>query len=505
MTANFSRRLNEAETVNIWTLPDMSVLSAGRRPPPELPSDIFGSSWPLICDLAEGAGAPVDYVAIGFLTVAASLIGGKRKARPYATANWQEPCILWSAVVGDPSSNKSPAMDAAASPLRQMEADHAISHGSDLLRWETESERAKVERAAWQENVKTAVKDNLGVPSMPEAAIVPDEPVRRRLLVQDATPEAVGSILAGNPSGTLHLRDELAGWLNSFDRYSPGGREFWLEAFRGSHHVIDRKGSKGPISIPFNGVSVLGTIQPEKLSSCLLNGADDGLVARFLWAWPDPVPYRRPRQIADESKLLELYRWLDALPWGVGFDGGKVPVTIPLDDAAATLFERWTRGNQEGLEDAGSLYKGFCGKLTGLVLRLALTSALTEAGATGSPEPKAISARTVAAVCEFVDGYAKPSAVRVFGDAALPVVERHAATLARYIRRHKMQRINAREMKRPPHRLPGLTEAAPLNAAIEFLVEANWLHPIGSRAGENPGRKSADFAVNPAVHGGDHG
>ena len=498
-------RLNNAETVNIWALPDMSVLSAGRRNPPPLPTDIFGSSWPLIADFAEGSGAPVDYVAIGFLTVAASLIGGKRRVRPYSTANWQEPCIIWSAVVGDPSSNKSPALDAVSNPLRLIEADHALSHGSDILRWETECERAKVEKAAWQENVKAAVKDNLGVPSMPETAIIPDEPVRRRLLVQDATPEAVGAILAGNPSGTLHLRDELAGWLNSFDRYSPGGREFWLEAFRGSHHVIDRKGSTGPISIEFNGVSVLGSIQPEKLASCLLNGADDGLVARFLWAWPDPVPYRRPRQIADEGKLREIYRWLDALPWGTGFDGRRVAVTIPLDDAAATLFERWTRGNQEGLEDAGSLYKGFCGKLTGLVLRLALTSALIDAAVSGSPEPKTISARTLAAVCEFVDGYAKPSALRVFGDAALPIVERHAATLARYIRRHKMHRINAREMKRPPHRLPGMTEAGPLNAAIEFLTEANWLHPIGSRAGDNPGRKSADFAVNPAVHGGDHG
>lgn len=30
-------------------------------------------------------------------------------------------------------------------------------------------------------------------------------------LVQDATPEAVGAILAGDPNGTLHIRDELAG------------------------------------------------------------------------------------------------------------------------------------------------------------------------------------------------------------------------------------------------------------------------------------------------------
>jgi putative DNA primase/helicase len=111
----------------------------------------------------------------------------------------------------------------------------------------------------------------------------------------------------------------------------------------------------------------------------------------------------------------------------------------------------------------------------------------------------------VGAVCEFVEQYAKPSALRVFGDAALPLVERHAATLARYIQRHKLTRINASELKRAPHRLPGMTEAAPLNAAIEFLAEADWLKPIGQRHADNPGRKSSDFAVNPAVHGGGHG
>jgi hypothetical protein len=365
MATAFSRRLDEAESVNIWSLPDMSVLSAGRRSPPELPADMFGSLWPLIGDLAEGAGAPVDYVALGFLSVAASLIGGRRRVRPYSTSNWAEPCILWAAAVGDPSSNKSPALDAATGPLRKMEGDHAEAHGSDLLRWETETQRAKAERSAWEDDVKAAVKDKVATPSMPEIAVIPDEPVRRRLLVMDATPEAVGSILAGNPAGTLHLRDELAGWLMSFDRYSPGGREFWLEAFGGRHHVIDRKGNKGPISIPFNGVSVLGGIQPEKLSKCLLDGADDGLVARFLWAWPEPVPYRRPRQIADERRLDEIYRRLDGLPWGVDLTGANAPVTLPLDDAAASLFEQWTQSNREGLEDAGALFKGFVGKAAG--------------------------------------------------------------------------------------------------------------------------------------------
>jgi len=491
--------------VDIWPAPDMSVLAAGRRAAPVMSGEMFEPVWPLLCDLAEGAGSPVDYVALAFIAAAASLIGGKRKAKPFSTSPWQEPCIIWAGLVGDPSSNKSPALDAATDTLRLIERDYALKHDGDRLRWETEGERAKVEREAWQENVKSSVKENRGVPSMPETAVAPDEPQRRRLIVQDATPEAIGTILAGNPSGTLHLRDELAGWLVSFDRYSPGGREFWLEAFRGCHHVIDRKGNKGPISIPFNGVSVVGGIQPEKLAACLLGTADDGLVARFLWTWPEPISYRRPRQIADIHALENLYRRLDALEWGVDGEGRAVHISLPLDAVAADIFEAWMRENQQGLEDSGTLFKGFCGKLGGTVLRLSLIAELVAWAAAGkNPEPRSISPRTVAAAIEFVEEYAKPSALKVFGDAALPPVERNAATLARHLLKNNIQRFNARDLRRKA-RLPGLKDANPFNEAVALLVDADWLRDAGKRDGESRGRRTSDFVVNPAVHGEGNG
>ena len=55
--------------------------------------------------------------------------------------------------------------------------------------------------------------------------------------------------------------------------------------------------------IPFNGVSVLGGIQPAKLAAALLDSPDDGLVARFLWFWPDKVAFRRPVHAADIDGL----------------------------------------------------------------------------------------------------------------------------------------------------------------------------------------------------------
>jgi putative DNA primase/helicase len=463
-----------------------------------MPADLFGGAWQLLSDLAEGAGSPVDYVAIGFLASAASLIGGKRRVRPFSTSNWSEPCIIWTAAVGDPSANKSPALDAATYPFCGMEADHALDHADALRDYEAQCERASHEQAAWKDDVKAAQKEKRSTPPKPDAAVFPDEPVRRRLKVVDATVEALGPILAGNPQGFLHYRDELAGWFSSFDRYTTGGREFWLEAYGGRPFTIDRKGAKAPLHIPFNGVSVLGGIQPEKLSDCL-TGSDDGLAARFLWAWPESMPFRRPRQIADREQLDAIYRCLDGLAWGIGQSGERVPITLALDERAADLFEEWARENDKGIEDAGALYKGFCGKLKGMVLRLALVAEYLNWALRGGAEPTSISAATVGAVVDFVDGYAKPTAVRVFGDAALPVVERNAAVLARYILRHKPRKINARDVRRTAG-LPGLKDAQAVNDAFTQLVEADWLTATPHRAGETVGRQSSDFIVNPTVH-----
>jgi putative DNA primase/helicase len=99
-------------------------------------------------------------------------------------------------------------------------------------------------------------------------------------------------------------RDELAGWIGSFDRYSRGSAErgFWIETYGGRPYVIDRKQQKGePISIPYLPVAVLGGIQPDRLGNLLLEGEDDGLSARLLYSWPDPIPPSPPRGSRDDS------------------------------------------------------------------------------------------------------------------------------------------------------------------------------------------------------------
>ena len=498
--AAFRSRMEAAEPVTSWETPDMSILAGGRTTPPVMPQKLFGPLWSLVSDLAEGSGAPVDYVAVSVLAVAASLVGAKRRVQPFPTSpGWQEPCILWVAAVGDPSSNKSPALDAGTGPLRGMEGEYAEAHKEKLRAYETKLERSNAERRQWQDLVKAATKDNLQTPYLPDDAVAPVAPQRRRLFVQDSTPEALGEILSGNPNGVLCNRDELAGWLMSFERYAPGGREFWLEAYGGRSHVIDRKSVKEPVIIPFNGVTVLGGIQPEKLSDCLLDVADDGLVARFLWAWPNPIPYHRPRNVAEAASLERVYRRLSGLSATDDGEGGISPEVLLLDPGAARVFEVWVGENGAAVQEAASLYKGFCGKLRGTALRLALVCELLAwAAGNDTAEPTTVSAVSMNAALEFIEDYAKPSALRVFGDAAVPVCDRNAATLARQIIKRKAVKINARDV-RQTWSLPKMRAAAEVDQAIEALIEADWLRAAPTRSGETPGRAQKNFIVNPRL------
>lgn len=503
MATAFKQAFDEAEPFTGWALPDLSILEEGRRRPPALSAAMFGSVWPELVKLAADKGAPVDYVALSWLVVSASLIGSKRKAVPYEGSTWEEPSILWLGLVGDPSHNKSPSLDPLMGILRKLEDERTDEHMSAVLDYAADSERAKAEKVRWQDDVRGAAKEGLPTPPIPASAVEPQEPRRRRYYVQDTTPESMAAVLLGNPNGSLMFRDELAGWLSSFDRYNPGGRTYWLEAFGGRAYTVDRKGSPEPMRISYNGVNVIGGIQPAKLADCLLAESDDGMAARFLFTWPDRREFSRPTSTCDLDGLEAALRRLDRLEWSYTPEGKREPLRVLLDPRAADVFDDCQRFYREREQDAGGLLKSFIGKLSGLTLRLALAAEFAQWAWQGGPEPRSISAATLETVGDFIAEYALPMAERVYGDAALPPVERNAASLARLIKRHRLRSVNARDIHRGKlgGRLPGLTDGESVAAAIELLVDAAWLKPAPHRKGGTVGRQSKDFSVNPAIHG----
>lgn len=489
-----------AEPINIWPVPDMSLVDNGRRPPVPMPGEVFGPVWSIIGEIADATATAPDYAALGYLTAAASVIGGKRRISPYGS-DWTEPCILWAAALGDPSSRKSAPLDMITKPLWAIEEAAREEHDADMREWSAEAERAKAEKAKWAEDIKKVAGTGDPSPEMPALAVEPDKPHERRVMLSDVTPEAAAAVLAGNPQGVLCYNDELQQWIDGFDRYNAGGRSFWLAAYGGRPYSVTRKGG-GSIHVPFNGMSVLGSIQPDRIVP-LLAGANDGLIARILWAWPDKLPPSRPTGRVNMEALKSVYLRLDQLAWGLDAEGKRTPVVLPLSEHAASLFHQWEVANASSDGDGGSLYEAFVGKMSGTALRLALVCELTRWAFSSEPEPGEVSTASVAAAIKWCEDYAKPMAARVYGDAAVPESDRNAALLARYVRKQKLEIVNLRALRLHPHKqhLKPLLGKGAMNEAAEALVDAGWFMPAPSRDGDGPGRERKDFRVNPAVLG----
>jgi hypothetical protein len=501
-SARLTTEATASDPLGDWPEPDRSIVADGRRPPPPRPLEVFGPWRQWIADTAESTSTPPDYAACALLSVAASLLGNAAWVSPWS--GWEEPPVIWMGLVGDPSSGKSAALGPFMKIIRDIEKDMAVDFDATRREWETAKEAAECARDAWESEVKTATKNHIPPPLMPANADAPVEPVRPRLVVSDTTQEALTAILAGQPRGLLMNRDELAGWLASFDRYNAGGSEraLWLEGTGGRPFTVDRVKNAGkPIIIPRLCVGALGGIQPDRLSTLLFSGDDDGLASRLLMTWPNPIPPARPRRFADHDAAARALRRLVGLSPATGEGGEERPVVASLSSDGAALFQEWRTANYSAIQAASGRLAGHLGKMPGLVLRMALVlEFLWWSWDASTPPPVSVSERFVAAAAALANDYFAPMAERAYGDAALPEAERSAATVGRWILKSVPSVVNARDLRREV-RLPGLREAKKVESALETLVDAGWLRPAPARNGDGAGRRRADYAVNPRVCG----
>jgi Protein of unknown function (DUF3987) len=227
---------------------------------PAFPIDVLPPTLAKFVDAQHRAmGADPSAIAMAVLTAVAGAIHAETAIR--AGGGWWEKPILWTALVGQPSTMKSPIIDKARKPLSGID-----------------NERHKL----WQQTYKTWQQLTQKMTKMPP----PAKPAR--CIINDATPEKVAEILSRDPSGALMVHDELAGWLDGFERYNSGqsSRAFYLSSWNGGPHLKDRvgKGKNDPDAetrVDNLALCILGGIQPDKLAE-LHDLTSDGLLQRVL-------------------------------------------------------------------------------------------------------------------------------------------------------------------------------------------------------------------------------
>jgi putative DNA primase/helicase len=483
-----------------WPDPDMTVSQPTRPPAPVMSEDafatVFGPWAEWIGIAAKVKGVPVDFVAAALLGTASAVIGNARWASPWE--GWKEPPVLWVMLVGDPSAGKSPALDAVLDPIKEIERDLSEEYKARRKDWEDKHEIAALALAQWKADAKKAIAENMDAPSKPNNADAGIPPLRERITISDATTEKVASLLATSWRGLLLSRDELSGWLGSMDRYNGGGdRPFWLEAYGGRSFTVDRKSSPEPIIVDHLSVAILGGTQPDKLARLLVNTDDDGLLARFLTVFPDPVPLSRPDREIDAATMQAAFERLRALPSAIDAAGNKRPFLVPFTDAAAEALQDFRGECRKWEAEAAGLFKGHIGKMPGLVVRVACVLAhLDWAAIPGASAPAKISHRHVGRACFLVGDHMRHHAFRAYGSAEPPEEVRNARKLASLLLREKPRRVTVRDIQ---HReLSGLQKAKQIEAAFLALEQCDWVRRATEETG---GRPKVFFVMNPKLWG----
>ena len=381
--------------------------TAKTTPAPQFPTGALPKTVErLVTEAAAAIGCPPDAIALAALTTLGSAIGNSRVIQP--KKGWVESALIYAAVIADSGEKKTAAIAVATDPAQKLQNKLNKEHDKALEDFAQEGREYEVEK-------RKAQKDGLAAPPPPE------KPTAQRNHVNDTTVEALIPILKQNPRGVLQERDELVGWVKAMDQYKAGGkgadRQFYLSAFTGRPVSVDRKGQPEPLSVLRPFVSVLGSIQPSLLPE-LAEGREDGMLERFLFAYPPALNALWSDDEVSEAATVSYRDLYGRLHRNLSVEldnlGDPVEKTVEFSREAKELFvaQYNVHRTEMGMPGFPSSLRSPWAKLEGYFARLILILACCRIVENGDPER--VEEGDVLKAWSLIQ-YFKDQARRVFG------------------------------------------------------------------------------------------
>jgi hypothetical protein len=205
-------------------------------------------------------------------------------------------------------------------------------------------------------------------------------PVCKRFTCSDVTVEGLAVLLADAWRGLLLIRDELAGWVGSFDQYKNGrgsDTAHWLTIYGARDLLVDRKGGDRTTTyVRRAAVSIVGGIQPGTLSRVIgERHVEDGLLARLLLAMPPRQPKQWTETEIDEHLDQNIGRLFDQLyrlePKQDDSDRPE-PITLGLSSSGKAAWVEFYNLHAERQADATGEQAAALSKIEGAAARIAL-------------------------------------------------------------------------------------------------------------------------------------
>ena len=367
-----------------------------RFDPPELQTGVLPSTIERFARVrGEMMGADPAGLAMAALVVCSALISDRIQLRMKRHDTWTESARLWGALVGLPSTKKSPIVSAAVKPLFAIDAE---------LAGEYREAKAEYDR----------LKDSAERPAMPR---------NRRLRIEDTSVEASQASIADSPDGVLCFQDELSRFFGSMERYSGKGgasadRGYWLQSFNGGSYSVARVG-RGQFDIENLSVCLLGGVQPDVIRRVASDTLDDGLLQRMI-----PV-ILRPASLGKDEPMPDVVREYDwmarklhaMLPPSAGGVGNLADTDAQLvfdDDAQEIRRDLEARHlEMSSLEIVNRKLASAVGKYDAIFGRLCIVwHCIEHAGE--DRLPRVITVDTAARAAEFLHGFILPHAIAFY-------------------------------------------------------------------------------------------
>lgn len=464
--------------------------------------------------LATFTQTPVDMSVGMWLSACGVALQKKFVVEP--RRGWIEPVNIYLLCAMDPANRKSAVVSAIAKPLKEYEKRQAELQ-APMMRSARSAFEIRAKRRL--ELINSAAKAPLGNDRdaiLHEVQLVDEEiaanpvPSDPRLLVDDITPENLGTLMCQNQGrmGVLTAEGDLFDIMCG--RYSAKGKAnlgIFLKSHCGDDLLVDR-GSRPPERVESPALSLGFCVQPdvqrELIQQKILRGR--GLLARMLFMNPKSLIGRReiePDEIDQhvQDNYLACMSQMLELPAEKNELGNFVPERWSLSPDAYYDFSGFRSETEDALGEFGALaaITDWGGKLPGAVARLA--GLLHAAEHIERPKvPAIISGETMnnaILLGRYFISHATAS-FRIMGRDESLVLAEH---IKKAIEKHSLARFTQRDL----HQLVRRRVQSPddLTAPLSLLEDHNFIRPIPQnisvpRAGRKP---SPEYETNPRMIG----
>ncbi|MGD9719888.1 MAG: DUF3987 domain-containing protein [Pirellulales bacterium] len=435
---------------------------------------------------------PADLAALLALAVCSATIARRVVIEP--RSRWEEPVNLYVAVLLEPGNRKSAVFSDATRPLGELEAELIEAARPSVARAQSDRRQSetrlkRLEKLAAEKGDAEA-RHEAG--NLAEELAMQVVPVLPRLIVDDATSEKLGMMLAEQGGRIASMSPEGGVFDLMAGLYSKNGLPqfgVYLMGHSGDNLKSDRV-SRSSVYVERPALTCAYAMQPQVIVGLAANTAfrGRGLLARFLYAAPQSWIGQReiaPAPVPDTVR--EAYH--DTVRQMADVEG---EVTMHFSTDAASTLEEWEAEIEAMLADGGQMeiMRDWGAKLAGATLRIAAVMHCVEHGPIGE-----IDLPTLLAAIEIAR-YLAPHAEAVLNMMQAQEVagDADARYVLRWIERHGRREFTKSEAQHQGKRR--FPKSDDIDQALTELTRRGYIRLVPAEPA-GPGRPpSPKYEVN---------